>query len=339
MASPASPKISCSICAKSISHFTCRGCQKGFCMCHANEHRQQLSEQIDELALQHDQLRNNLTEQLKETDNHPLIKQIYEWEQNSINKIQKTATIIRTQLQIIISKHIENLSVDLTKFTNELNQAREVDDYFETELNEWMKKLDILKDNLFKPKVIEINLADNNIPLISKPLISMFSEEIIEKIVGNIRIEDNGQTIIHNHHQNCHATARGSNEYTWGQHRFRLKLENINTNKWIFIGIINKDTSMKETSHKSLSTYGWAPPDQVYLNGALHTGYKNYNSDIELNDIMMFTIDCDRQKISLTNERTRSTWVIDIDLNKCPYPWQLHFNLHNANDRIRILSI
>jgi hypothetical protein len=44
-------------------------------MRHANEQRQELSKQIDELSLDHDQFQLNLTEQIEEnTTNHSLMK-------------------------------------------------------------------------------------------------------------------------------------------------------------------------------------------------------------------------------------------------------------------------
>jgi hypothetical protein len=51
-----------------------------------------------------------------------------------------------------------------------LYQAHENEDYFETDLNEWMEKLNRLKENLSKPEVIDIEQDCNTIPLISRPL-------------------------------------------------------------------------------------------------------------------------------------------------------------------------
>jgi hypothetical protein len=55
----------------------------------------------------------------------------------------------------------------------------------------------------------------------------------------------------------------------------------------------------------------------------------------------MGTIEQDRKaiKIRLTNEQTHNKWEVNIDLSECPFPWQLHFNLHYVDDRIRILSM
>ncbi len=72
---PTTPKTPCETCIKTADIFTCRGCQKDFCMRHANEHQQELAKQIDELSLDHDQFQQNFTEQIEEnTTNHPLMK-------------------------------------------------------------------------------------------------------------------------------------------------------------------------------------------------------------------------------------------------------------------------
>jgi hypothetical protein len=307
-------------------------------MRHSIEHRQGLGRQMDELSLDHDQFRQNLTEQMEANRNHPLLKQIDEWEQKAIDQIHQNADEIRQQLLTILSKHQKNLSTTLTSITHELNQARENDDYFERDLNEWTQKINKLKEQLCGTEAIDIEQGDSSITLISKPLIIISSTEIVEKTFGNIRIEDNGQAIVHNSDAHSHAEARGKGEYSSGLYHFRFQIESFNANKWLFIGIISKDTTMREHSHGSLSSYGWASLNQVYLNGRNNIGYKGYKSDMEINDIMRLIIDCDRQKISLTNERTQTKWEMNVDLAKCPFPWQIHFNLHYADDRIRILS-
>jgi hypothetical protein len=307
-------------------------------MHHSIEHRQELGRQMDELSLGHDQFRQNLTEKMETNTNHPLLKQIDEWEQKAVNQIHQTADEIRQQLLTIICKRLKNLSTTLTNITHELSQARENNDYLERDLNEWMQKINKLKEELWGTEVIDIEQDESSIALISKPSIILSSTEIVEETVGNIRIEDSGQVIVHNSDAPSHAAVRGTGEYSSGIYRFRFQIESFNANKWLFIGIISKQTLMKENSQISTSSYGWAPPNQVYLNGRKNAGYKGYRSDIEINDIIRFIIDCDRRKISLTNERTKKKWEINIELDKCPFPWQIHFNLLNADDRIRILS-
>ncbi len=55
------------------------------------------------------------------------------------------------------------------------------------------------------------------------------------------------------------------------------------------------------------------------------------------NDILELLIDCDEHQIRLTNERTNGTYILDIDLIKCPFPWQLNVIIYFSGDRIRLL--
>jgi hypothetical protein len=52
-----------------------------------------------------------------------------------------------------------------------------------------------------------------------------------------------------------------------------------------------------------------------------------------------FLIDCDHQKIGYMNERTKCTKEMNVDLDLCPFPWQLYFYLYDTSDRVRILTL
>jgi len=142
MTTSTTQKAPCTICGKVTGLFTCRGCHKDFCTRHVVEHRQELGKQMDELTLDHDRFRQNLMEQTTEPQLHPLMKQIDEWEQQSIDKIHRTADDARKQLRNTINEHTTKLTEALTKIADELCKAREDDNFFETDLKQWMDKLD-----------------------------------------------------------------------------------------------------------------------------------------------------------------------------------------------------
>jgi hypothetical protein len=100
---------------------------------------------------------------------------------------------------------------------------------------------------------------------------------------------------------------------------------------------MSKDVALQAASYGSQSSYGWAGLNQVYLSGAHHNGFNGYKSDIEKNGTVELLVDCDQRMIRLTNEQTQSVCELQVDTNKCPFPWQLNFNLYFLNDRIRIL--
>jgi hypothetical protein len=338
MATSTSQKSPCATCGKVTGLFTCRGCQKDFCTRHVAEHRQELGKQMDELTFDHDRFRQNLMEQTTEPQSHALMKEIDDWEQESINKIHRAADDARKQLQNTISDHATKLTEALSKIADELRKAREDDDFFETDLKQWIDKLDQLKKDLAHPPNIKIRQENNNvIPFIPKIIEVVSTKETFGQFVGNIQIEDSGQVIVNKQDSNS-ATVRCSGEYSSGQHRFRFKIEEY-ANKWIFIGIVSKGVTMEATSYTSRSSYGWAGRDQVYLDGRKHNEFNGYKCDLEKNDILELFIDCDQRIIQLRNERTQSVHELRIETSKCPFPWQLNFNLHYLNDRIRILPM
>ena len=59
---------------------------------------------------------------------------------------------------------------------------------------------------------------------------------------------------------------------------------------------------------------------------------------MKTNDVISLIFNCDKRKISMINERTNTKYEVDVKINQCPFPWQLHLNLYEANSCIRILS-
>jgi uncharacterized Zn finger protein (UPF0148 family) len=86
----------CPTCGKAAGTFMCRGCGKDFYLRHKNEHRQELTKKMDEDVIRlHDQLQQSLDEQTKKPRQDPLMKQVDEWEQLSVEKIYQTADSVR----------------------------------------------------------------------------------------------------------------------------------------------------------------------------------------------------------------------------------------------------
>jgi adenylosuccinate synthase len=88
--------------SKGVGIFKCQGCSNIFCRKHAGEHRDNLSQQLDGIVHEHDQLHQLINQE--KNDYHPLINQINQWEENSIQKIQKVAQTIRQE----IGQHIKS---------------------------------------------------------------------------------------------------------------------------------------------------------------------------------------------------------------------------------------
>jgi uncharacterized Fe-S cluster-containing radical SAM superfamily protein len=104
MASSSTSKAPCATCgSKGIGIFKCEGCGQVFCRKHVIEHRDVLSQQLDEIVLEYDTLRQTMAESQDKSNHHdhPLMKQIDQWEKESIKKIRQTADEARQQVNAL----------------------------------------------------------------------------------------------------------------------------------------------------------------------------------------------------------------------------------------------
>ena len=319
----------CKHCNKAPSVSICQGCQKDFCSPHAKEHRQELSKQLDTIILEHDLLKQKLNSGAVLPTNHPLMKQIDQWEKESIEKIRIAANDARNELANQL-----NITEKLNVLSKEVATAQSEDDFNEIDLKEWMDQLKQLTQNLNAPSTV--NIRRTNEIFIQKIVVgSPGSLKIFETCIGPMKIEDNGHVIISNN--GGHSTARCSGEYTSGQHCIRFKIEQQDSRKWMHFGVVSKNIVLQASSYNTPTTFGWNANSYVICNG-VGVGNLGYLCDILANDIIKLFIDSDRQLIRLTNERTNYQHEIQVNINQCPFPWRVHIGLHYQNDRVRILS-
>jgi uncharacterized protein YaaR (DUF327 family) len=165
-------KNRCVICNKEKASFRCEGCSQTFCNKDANEHRQELSKQLDEIEVTHDLLRQTLNEQTIDSQKHPLIEQINQWEENSIRKIQQTAK----EAKELIIKHTTEIEIKLAKLTDQLRENREENDFVETDLNKWREELKRLEEYV-KPS--HISIQQGFVPLVTKIFVQISGKDFI----------------------------------------------------------------------------------------------------------------------------------------------------------------
>lgn len=89
---------------KGVGVFKCEGCSETFCRKHANEHRDILSNQLDEISIGHDLLQQSISSFNDEEECYrSVIQQINKWEEDSIKRIQQIAVETRNQVEKLIS--------------------------------------------------------------------------------------------------------------------------------------------------------------------------------------------------------------------------------------------
>jgi hypothetical protein len=166
----------CVTCGKERATSKCAGCLQDFCFNHLVEHRQLLAKQLDEIEVNRDVFRQTLTEQINEPQKHSLVKQIYEWERDSINKVRQTAREAKEVLVKHTAKHITQLEDKLNELTNQLRQSREENDIIETDLDRWKDELTQLTEQLIKPP--NITIRHDSTPLVAKIYLDISSGKI-----------------------------------------------------------------------------------------------------------------------------------------------------------------
>ncbi len=162
------------------------------------------------------------------------------------------------------------------------------------------------------------------------------TNEIFHQHIGDVEIVENGLVVAHGSSINS-GEVRGKEEYTNGKHQLRFQIER--SSAYIFIGIISKTTPIIQNSYLSSSSYGWISQDHYHAGGVIRRKGDIFSDYDQLeNDIIELLIDVTTQTLHYTNERTKQSRKLTVDLNKCPLPWQLIINLSGCEDRVRILS-
>ncbi|CAF0818110.1 unnamed protein product [Didymodactylos carnosus] len=348
-------------CAKHIGIFACQGCKQLFCGKHSNEHRQEITNLLDNIMCEHDsmlqQLHQTMTNVLSQNS---LLDQINKWENDSINSIQIAAKEARDIVEQIIYQKKEEAENDFRVLSSELKQRRENDDYVETDINEWKNELYRRREKLNISDNIGIDIGSsvpNPIKLIWNPITQQnlqSGKEKFSKVCGDIKLECNGQIAIHKGMDCTHPSVYGTNIYLDGVHEISIHVQKLERlRKWIFLGITSLLKPMRANPFSSSSANGWLFSDGIAnavecndkksvaqtnaimcQKGVGHDIHLNYN--INENDIVKVVLNCQKKNIQLTHTG-KLVSQISVELESCPFPWQLFVSLGHTNDCIRIV--
>ncbi|CAF2676313.1 unnamed protein product [Rotaria sp. Silwood2] len=317
---------------------TCDGCSQAFCSKHFTDHRNLLNDEMNKIITEHDVLKNSLTQQIKNPTYHPLIKQVNDWETQSIFKIQQRPKELRQELSNLTKNETNDFSQKLQYLATEINECREHGDFLELDLCRWKETLENLKLNIFSSSVITIKSVNKN-PLIQNPAVNIMKKptnELFERVSDNlVQCQENGRMVVHV--GSClHVEARGKNEYSSGIHKTRLCIEELR-GEWLFVGINTKSTPLQNQAYMTRSVYGWSSNNYSWSNGKANAISSKCPIEMKRNDVINLIMDCDNFRISLINERTKARHELTVDINYCAFPWQLDVILYGKDSCICIL--
>jgi hypothetical protein len=359
MATVSVPKKPCSKCNKGAGVFTCDGCQQSFCRKHTDEHRQELSLQIDNIGQEHDVLQRDLN---KELNLHSLLSRIDKWERESINKIQDVAKLVRDDLKKLIDQNKTDLKTSLNQLTNELQSSRDSEDYTELDLKRWIDQLNVLRQELEKPLTLNISCDDDKQSVIRliklsgqmesrssdrSTHVSARSSQISAQSMSkdSERFEPMNQNIVLRRN-GLVATRMGGIDpitqwihgvqcYSSGIHHIRFRIEQKNS-EYLFFGI---KTHVRANSTKALydsSINGWWD-FEISITDGVSLGC-SITSNIQTGDEITLVLDCDHTQIHFNHHQTKRNVKMHINLQKCPLPWQILVGFIIKGDSVRILG-
>jgi uncharacterized damage-inducible protein DinB len=176
----ANSKVHCVKCGKERATSKCGGCSQDFCYKHLTDHRQELSEQLDEIEVNRDVFRQTLTQQTNDLTKHSLIEEIDKWEEDSIRKIQQTANECKQLVLQHSTAHINQIEINLTKLTDELREIRKENDFNEIDLQHLKQKLAELIEQLNEP--LNISFQQNPSLLVDKISVLISSRKYLNYI-------------------------------------------------------------------------------------------------------------------------------------------------------------
>ncbi|CAF4367769.1 unnamed protein product [Rotaria sp. Silwood2] len=351
-------KQSCAKCNKGGGTAMCHGCQQSFCTKHFLEHRQELSQQIEDVGQEHDLLRQDWNRN-KNIDT--LLVRIDKWEQESIKTIQTCAQNARVALQQLHNQTNNELKMSFDKLTQEIQDYRESHDYTEIDIKNWIEQLKEFRQIIEKPSFVNIDY-DNNIASVIKlikvtraqylllpfspgkqlnednsptdeQIIGSSSEKFGESF-GNIELSTDGLTASCSRTNWDMSCISGIGCYSSRIHHIHFHIEN-KTSNYLFFGIITASQQLASNISEAMSANGWWELDYIVVNGKTKVGKQT--KTINSGDDVTLILNCDKRLIQLLHHRTNKLVGISIDLEQCPFPWKIIIRLFSANDCIKIV--
>ncbi|CAF1254615.1 unnamed protein product [Didymodactylos carnosus] len=130
------PPRKCDICQKGAGISLCPGCEQMFCRKDFNEHRQQLSTQLDVITREHDFVKQSV-DQTCDVTTSKVFDKIEKWEMEWMKKVKMAADLAREEVQDIVAEPKKQLK----RITDEIRPRMADEDYVEYDLDRWMNEI------------------------------------------------------------------------------------------------------------------------------------------------------------------------------------------------------
>jgi hypothetical protein len=237
------------------------------------------------------------------------------------------------------------MSKDLHELAERLRKAREDEDYVETDLRTWAAKIEKLKCDFITVSPSARVCEDSTTIFINKIYVAVTKENLTQEerfgeVYRRISIEDNGRVALHSGRDSSIEYVRGKNQYSKGKHQIRLIINKRTASLVMSFNIVPTILAISSSpSDGEYHAYGWETDDGLIIPDSDYETEKNFKDlQGETTFELQILLDCDNRKISYFNERTKNKHEMNVNIQKCPLPWQLEFYLFDVGDRVQLLS-
>ncbi|CAF1058499.1 unnamed protein product [Adineta steineri] len=152
----ASNKTQCFKCNKEKITYPCEGCSQRFCFVDLAEHKQLLHDELHIITNGYNEFKQRINEQKQNPQNHSLIKQIDQWEVNSIEQIQQKAQDCREIIIKSSQRFIDDIEMKFNDSSEQIKQFHKENDFNEINLNYLTNQLRKITEELNDPSKISI---------------------------------------------------------------------------------------------------------------------------------------------------------------------------------------
>lgn len=150
-------KFCCIPDCKKKPSLTCLGCPNLFyCTQHYKQHRDNLNFELQVLTDKCNRFQEDVEFKMENSEIHPLMNNVDEWEKRSINKIRQVAQETRDALLRNANNFIPQVKSQLEKLRIGLDQDLDDCEFVDTDIKHWTEELERLKLLVKNPSNLSI---------------------------------------------------------------------------------------------------------------------------------------------------------------------------------------
>ena len=155
----------CIICARQTNSkvkpgiFPCLGCKQIFCTQHVAFHRQELTNELDLVIGERNELQEKLDRDQELPNVSADLKLIDEWMNKTIAQVHQVADNVRQQVILLAEKQKKSIKDQFTELSKQLDTFRENENYYEKDI-ELLKEKCAHLNSLLKPLKANVTVTD-----------------------------------------------------------------------------------------------------------------------------------------------------------------------------------